>query len=254
MTYKMKSLTDKWMRLGFAYVFHDDSDMLTRLGRLRPEFPHMKMALTCIVSMTTMADLWKYVVLWDQGGVFADLDTTPHSFDNRTITHDDDAYFVVEHYGLLSQYFMAASPRHPLMFLAIQNALQRILSATDVGGVPSHSLTGPWTLHAAFRNFLGHTQHGNDVIPLRKGHGAGGVLAGRYQNSANRSVTVQGERGERSDDIIYRESIDHSSKVTEYATMGMKHYRHTKATKKNCIQTLYEEQTKTDMLEKADVQ
>jgi hypothetical protein len=44
-------------------------------------------------------------------------------------------FFVVEIWGLLSQYFMAILPCHPLMFYAIQENLVSLLYAHDTGSV-----------------------------------------------------------------------------------------------------------------------
>ena len=107
-------LIEDW-KLGddWATYFHSD-EAVDRLFRQDwPEFPHLSFVLKCIQGKGTLkADLWRYLILWEYGGIYADLDTKPNTFNTTTITADDDAFFVVEHYHLLSQYFMAASPRH----------------------------------------------------------------------------------------------------------------------------------------------
>jgi hypothetical protein len=71
---------------------------------------------------------------------------------------DDDALFVlVSNPGqqVLSQWFMAVAPRHPLMYYAIEEATFRVLQAKRV--IPS-SHTEPPTLNDATDRFL-HYSH-----------------------------------------------------------------------------------------------
>jgi mannosyltransferase OCH1-like enzyme len=43
-------------------------------------------------------DLWRLLVLWKYGGIYADLDTSPvpSLFNETTISEEDDAFFVVD--------------------------------------------------------------------------------------------------------------------------------------------------------------
>ena len=43
-------------------------------------------------------DVWRLLVLWEYGGIYADMDTSPvpELFNGDTITADDDAFFVQE--------------------------------------------------------------------------------------------------------------------------------------------------------------
>jgi hypothetical protein len=101
-------LGDDWAR-----YFHDDEAMDRLFQQDWPEFPHLKMLLKCIdASGTLKADIWRYLVLWEYGGIYADVDTKPKKLNGTTITAEDDGFFTVEQYHLLSQYFMATSPRH----------------------------------------------------------------------------------------------------------------------------------------------
>lgn len=104
-----------WSSLGndWAYYFHSDNAVDRLFAQNWPEFPHLSAVLACLDGKGTLkADLWRYLVLWEYGGVYADVDTKPNKFNSTTITADDDGFFIVEQYHLLSQYFMAMSPRH----------------------------------------------------------------------------------------------------------------------------------------------
>ena len=59
-------------------------------------------------------------MMWEFGGVYADLDTGPTQDLDLAKVAGGDAFFVRENYGYLSQYFIAAArPKHPLFFMAV---------------------------------------------------------------------------------------------------------------------------------------
>ena len=43
-------------------------------------------------------DIWRLLVLWEYGGIYADMDSSPvpDRFNASTIAADDDAFFVQE--------------------------------------------------------------------------------------------------------------------------------------------------------------
>lgn len=64
--------------------------------------------------------------MWEYGGIYTDMDNLPGLFLNETtITPDIDAFFLQEKGGFLSQFFFAVSPKHPLMFLAVHDVMER---------------------------------------------------------------------------------------------------------------------------------
>jgi len=120
-----------------------------------PAFPHLHHALQCIKGGAAKADLWRALILWEYGGIYTDMDNAPAKFHpSTTIQPDDDAFFVMEKSGILSQYFMAARPRHPLLYLLVQQMLSRLLSLHDVDYQIVSVVTGPGALRMAFCDFL----------------------------------------------------------------------------------------------------
>jgi hypothetical protein len=146
---------------------------------------------------------------------------------------DDDAFFVIEHVGVLSQYFLAISPRHPLMYLCILISLQRILAMDHVGKQNIPVVTGPGALKVAFKYFMKTPpsslsiqqddekeqgqQQGRADPPTKYGR----VKAGKYYGVGNRSVTVVGTKDTGSKWVV-RGSVDNKGKG--YQAMGMKHF------------------------------
>ncbi|MEM1182085.1 MAG: glycosyltransferase [Acidobacteriota bacterium] len=220
LTPRLAQLTDAWRLPGHDYYFHDDRavDRLL-LEKEWPMFPHLAMVAGCLTQGTIKADLWRYLVLYEYGGIYADIDTKPAAFDGSQITDDTDAFFEVEDYHLLSQYFMAASPRHPILYYAVHNALLNLLGAEDSGSINAAFQTGPHALHKGFQAFMADA--GREISDFRPG--AFPVAAGVYVGTDRRSATVVGQ-AERRDEFVVREAIRREQKTREYARMGMTHF------------------------------
>ena len=137
-------LTLEWKRLGIPYYFHDDAaiDRLV-LSRFK-EFPHLPLIWKhCIVKPVVKTDLWRMLLLYEYGGIYADLDTKPISFQpNSTIQPNDEMYTVTDNVGLPSFHFMAAMPHHPVPFLTLHQSLVALLTHHDLGLYNPAVLTG----------------------------------------------------------------------------------------------------------------
>jgi hypothetical protein len=221
LTARLYNATRTWDIPGWSYYFHDDDAVDSLLQMDFPEFPHLRqVAESCLLSGTVKADLWRYVVLWVYGGVYADIDSAPHKFSADTIDPFDDGFFVVEQYHLLSQYFMAVSPRHPLMYYAIQRALLNLLQVPDTGRLNAAFVTGPHALHAGYRDFM--LDAGVRVDPAGTGYKP--AWSGKFVGTENRSITVVGI-GENENEYVWRSIVKKGQKVGEYKAMGMAHFQ-----------------------------
>jgi len=202
-----------------------------------PEYPHLKLVLRhCIKNPTIKADLWRYLLLWVYGGVYADFDTAPARLDARTIKDGDDGFFVVEQYHILSQWFMAVSPGHPLMYYAVQNTLQNLLEAEDTLKIGAHIKSGPHALHAAFIAF----RHDANVIVDPIGTGFKPVWSGTFVGTNNHTITVVG-KGENENEYVKRMAVDAFTKTRDYRRMGMTHFSaFTEPNAKKSGQTCYD--------------
>jgi mannosyltransferase OCH1-like enzyme len=147
----------RWRLPDHNFYVHDDEAVNRLLWETYwPEFPHLNLLRPCLISGAALADLWRYLVLYQYGGIYADIDSAPgHLFKNGTvIADDDDAWFVVERIGTLSQYFMASSPKHPLMHFAVTVTLRRLLEVQVIGKQYVPYVTGPGALKEAWGHFL----------------------------------------------------------------------------------------------------
>lgn len=210
-----RQATTKWRLDDHGYYFHDDDAVDRFLHQDWPEFPQLQMVLQCIQCPTIKADIWRYLILWEFGGIYSDIDTIPTNRFHGLMQDQDEAFFVIEHYNLLSQYFMAAAPRHPVMFYAVHISLNNVMHAT-LGTLDASAETGPSALHSAFQMFL---QDVDQTIEKYK------VTEGFYVGTRNSTIRAVGKKG-RPDSIIERNSIQFELKLKGYEQMGMTYYQH----------------------------
>ena len=237
-TKNLSNSVSTWKALDdYAYCFHDDDDIRnffnSRDWSMFFPFKHM---LPCIKYGAVLSDIWRYLFLWEFGGIYADLDSATNQFNSTTISPDDDAFFIIERDGLLSQYFMAVSPRHPLMYYAIQRTILALLREFDTGNVNAGYVSGPRALHEAFMHFLwdqGTRMEHEEVKP----HPVD--TPGLYMGTDNRTILLVGTQ-QTSNDLVHRESIlSRREKKKQYSDMNMTHFSQRKPTKQACLSLVY---------------
>lgn len=236
LTLDITETTEKWRFPGWSYYFHDDDAIQRLFEQEFAEFPYLEdVVRKCLVHGTLKADLWRYVVLWVHGGIYVDLDAIPVMFSPETIESATDALFVVEQYHLLSQYFMAVAPRHPLMYYAIHDSLTHLLLAPDTGRISAAMVTGPHALHRAFQQF--RRDAGGHVDPASRGYKP--VQAGHFVGSYNRSVTAIGV-AENQNEFVNRDVLGGTKKKKAYTAMHMRHFLEDKvhATGQSCLSAM----------------
>jgi mannosyltransferase OCH1-like enzyme len=240
---RFASNLDHWINLPmYEYYFHDDDAIWRLIHQPWPEFPHLHSIIRCLTSMTGLSDIWRLLVLWEYGGIYSDIDSIPNHGTNLTWTPEkifshDDAYLLVEYYDAPSQYWMAISPRHPLMFYAVHAAMIRLMQVQHVRKMDVSFVTGPFALLDAFIWFNRDAGRyvGKPVAP------------GLYYGTNNRSVRLEGYGRARSDDVIMREAIHRNRKAALYESMNMTHFlddwknaRKSRLYSRTCLATLYD--------------
>jgi hypothetical protein len=222
----------KWRMDGYAVYIHDDAAVDRLLSQEWPEFPHLQLlAQHCLLKGASTADLWRYLVLWEYGGVYADLDSAPGPRLQNSILAQDDAFFVVEQIGIMSQYFMAGSPKHPYFYLCVAICLERLLVLVNhVGKQNIPVTTGPGVVKVAMIKFM------QNVDPVGT---YGRLQHGTYTGVGGRTIKVVGSRT-GSKNWVVRESMK-KEKADGYAAMGMKHFSQirVKGMNESCHEHLY---------------
>ena len=105
---------ERWRFEGYSLFVHDDPSVERLLAARRwPQFPLLREARACLSHGAAVADLWRYLVIWEYGGIYTDIDDAPGSlFANGTRIKDKaDAFFEVDRTDPPSQYFFAGEMR-----------------------------------------------------------------------------------------------------------------------------------------------
>ena len=153
-------------------------------------------------------------MIWEYGGIYSDMDSSPRQFNADTITPDDDAWFPIEQLGIPAQYWFAASPRHPVMYLSAKHALQTMAFQADISRNNAAKTTGPGAFKTGFilfQQFKGIDTNGY-------------VPEGLYEGAHGRTVKVVGSKDQR-DEWVIREGV--KAKGGNYEKMGMTHFHST---------------------------
>lgn len=207
--------TEKWRFKDYSYYFYDDAAVDRFLRRKWPEFPQLQMVLQCLQCPTIKSDIWRYLVLWKYGGIYSDIDSIPRSTFMDFMQDNDEAFFVIEHYRILSQYFMAAAPKHPVMFHAVHIALNNVIDS-KLGTLDASLVSGPHALHQAFHLFCQDVGQQATIY---------NVSSGTYSGTDGRTLRAVEIEG-RPDAIVFRNSIPFSEKIDGYQQMNMTYYQH----------------------------
>jgi hypothetical protein len=205
-----------WRMNGYSLYFHDD-EAVERLNShpfSQQVFPLLNETLKCVTNGMAKSDLWRYLVLWTYGGIYADIDSRPNEFNETTIKHKDDFFGVIDSLGILAQFFLASSPHHPLMRFALDEGLNNLRGIENVMKNQPSLTTGPKALKVAFINFMNKTTKGY-------------ILEGKYGGVDGRTITVKGSKYQPQQ-WIQREGIGLPKKTAYYRQMGIEHF-HTNA-------------------------
>ena len=154
-------------------------------------------------------------MIWEYGGIYSDMDSSPNKFSVSTILPVDDAFFPLEKLGIPAQYWFAASPRHPVMYLSAKHALQTMAFRDDIANNNAAKTTGPGAYKTGFilfQQFAGLETNGY-------------VEEGVYRGAHGRSARVIGTKT-NSNEWIIREGV--KGKTGGYEQMGMTHFSGTR--------------------------
>jgi hypothetical protein len=160
---------NKWRFTNHSLLIHDDNDvnkLFASTERWSRYFPKLSNALLCLprngASSASKADVWRYLILWDRGGLYTDIDNSPGlrfaqgmaSLDPK----DDDALIAINKNGRPNQSFLVMTRKHPLMYIALSIAIERLLNLENLAQQSAFTVTGPSVLLRAFEFFTGSNQ------------------------------------------------------------------------------------------------
>jgi hypothetical protein len=139
-----------------SIFFHDDEAVEKFINEEDwNEFPNFHRAMQCIISKGAMKiDVWRVLVLYRYGGIYSDIDNWPTDLLNETtIPANVSSFFLSDAWNRPSQWFMALEPRHPMMYLAMQEIIENLLEMDDIVYPKVVFVTGPNVMRSAFKKF-----------------------------------------------------------------------------------------------------
>jgi mannosyltransferase OCH1-like enzyme len=212
LTAHVKKYVDEWRNIpNYSFFLHDDHAVERLFQQYEwPEFPLLKQITKCISNGAMKADLWRYLLLWKFGGVYTDLDNGIGKYFNNAsfITDDMDALFEVERDRFPSQYFFAASPRHPIMYFALSIAIENMMNHAIYKTRQTMYITGPKATKVAM---IAHTD-------TKHGY----LLAGVYTGKSMRNITLIGSKIHARQHYFIKR--DAAKDMKEAHLMKMNHY------------------------------
>jgi mannosyltransferase OCH1-like enzyme len=231
MTKEFAKNIDKWRFKDHSLFMNDDDAMDELLSRYWPEFPQLQQVQQCLkYGGAVKADIWRALILYEYGGIYTDTDNAPNKFNGTTIQPEDDGFFVVEVMGTPSQWFMAVSPRHPLMHMIIETILHNIAwTIKATGQLKVIWITGPGAVAEGFNLYTRDNSRQHE--------------AGHYVGTEGRSVRLVGNK-ENQDEYVWRNMIKDKEDLYEKMNMVLTHLTRMNinkkaATKLTCLEHLY---------------
>jgi len=128
----MKSYTDTWINLNpeYEYRFHDEND---RTDFLKTDFPDYLNAYNKLKSGSSKADLWRYLIIYKYGGIYADIDCKCNSPLRKWV--NPEATFVTQ-LGInkdICQWLIISIPENPIFIKAAEKTLhQSVLNSKKI--------------------------------------------------------------------------------------------------------------------------
>ena len=144
-------LTIKNMNSEYDYKFYDDNDCRKYISQHYP--PEYLKAYDMVIPGAYKADVFRYLVLYREGGIYMDCKSTTmvplRDFIPRNATF---AVFRDRPTAALLNSFMACTPNHPIVKLVIDMTIDNILKKRY--NENALDITGPQTLGRAFNRFI----------------------------------------------------------------------------------------------------
>lgn len=160
----MASAVGTWISMNpdYEYRLFDDADIhALAAGFDCSDLPFDRdalcRALHTIRPGAGRADLFRYLLLYERGGVYMDIDTVCLAPLSRFVHPADDVVSGVGLRGDFHQWGLIYSPRHPFMKRALENAVSNVLRRTFVAGFENtlEGLCGPPCLDLSIKQVLG---------------------------------------------------------------------------------------------------
>jgi len=158
----MRHNLSKWITMNpeYDYVFFDDNDIKHYISNHSfKEFTFSKdkfiYAYNKIIPGAGKADLFRYLIMYDKGGCYMDIDTTCLCPLSHFIEPDDEVVSGIGERGDFHQWGLIYTPKHPFMKMALEIAVNNIIYEQFIYNTRSlEYLCGPPCLDIAIKRIL----------------------------------------------------------------------------------------------------
>jgi len=221
LTRKFDRASLQWALRKSSYYIHDEDAVKRLVFSEFPEFPQLALLSRDCVAESILFGIWKYLVLWTYGGIFADLNSYPSHFNLSTLNADDDGFFLFAGAReALTTTIMAVSPRHPVMYYAVQRSLSNILRMQPKSFYDPQTVVGDDVLNEAVKDFLYLPQTHRAFGKEEKIHVSEGLLNGINA----RSIRIAGRLSDDGGAIVSPIFITPEGRQRELEKIGMKNW------------------------------
>ena len=139
----------------YSIFFHDDDAVKRLIHQEWAEFPDLHRAMQCVKYKGAMTiDIWRVLILYKYGGLYSDIDNWAMDTFNETVIEPDlSALFFSDAWSRPSQWFMATEPRHPMMYMAMNQIISNVLDMKRIFNPKVVFVTGPGAVKDAYALF-----------------------------------------------------------------------------------------------------
>ena len=158
----MWSNINKWSELNpeYNYLFYDDIDIENYIkefnyNQLNISKQDMLTAFYKIKPGAGKADLFRLLVIYEKGGCYFDIDTTPNFPLRNFINENDEVVSGIGARGDFHQWGLIYIPKHPFIKKTIEIATSNIINETFIYNIKSlECLSGPVCLDLAIKTVM----------------------------------------------------------------------------------------------------
>jgi hypothetical protein len=212
----------------YEYKLYDDSDcrkfLMDNFGVNYAD------AFDALIPGAFKSDLWRYAILYLNGGVYLDMDIEALC-PFRDILNDSDQFVSVadQKNGIdnitgVYQAFIACKPKHPILLYALQLSFSNI--ATRRLSINSLDITGPTVMGVAFNLYF---KNSNTYTAIKSGDYGDGVRL--LSMSPKHTFDLQGR-------VIFNNKFDGYSRGSNNYGLALHYYTDSPWEKSCIIQTL----------------
>jgi len=125
----IKNLNEKMMSINknYKYCFYDDTDIINFINDNYGDT--IIKAFNSLNVGAAKADLWRYLILYKNGGIYLDLDSELHNDLDNLIKDSDEAIISREgNKDVFTQWCLMFSANHPILKICIDKCVDNILN------------------------------------------------------------------------------------------------------------------------------